>query len=183
MASLQQVFQGGFDANAVEPDQGRDFTLIEAGTLLDFEITGCEVKDAGSGNGCYLALETTIVGPTHAGRKVWQNITLRNTNAQAESIGQAQLSALCRAVGIANLTDTDQLFQKMFRGRVGIEKGRPKNKLDPNGERYPDRNNIAAYEARGSGPAPSPSAARPAANHAPAPAPAVAGAKKAPWQK
>jgi hypothetical protein len=180
MASLQQVFQGGFDANAVEPDQGRgDFTLIEAGTLLDFEITGAEVKDAGTGSGCYLVLESTAIGPTHVGRKIWKNITLRNTNAQAESIGQAQLSALCRAVNIPKLNDTDQLFGKIFRGRVGVEKGRAKDKNNPNGERWPDKNDIAAFEAVGAQ-QPGPSAQRPAAN---TPAPATGAKAAPPWAK
>jgi hypothetical protein len=180
MASLQNVFQGGFDATAVAPDEGRDFTLIEAGTLLDFEITGAEVKDTSKKDGCYLALETTVIGPTHANRKIWKNITLRNPNAQAESIGQAQLSALCRAVNIPKLDDTDQLFGKIFRGRVGIEKGRLKNPSQPNGEKYPDKNDIAAFEAHGNAPLPPSSTARSAAN---APAAAGAPAKKAPWQK
>lgn len=179
MASLKNVFQDGFDANAVEPDQGRgDFTLMEDGSVLDFEITAADVKDATTGNGCYLALETTVIGPKYVGRKVWKNITLRNTNAQAESIGQGQLSSLCRSVNLPKLDDTDQLFGKLFRGRVGIEKGRPKDKTKPDGERWPDKNDIVAFEAVGSTQQPGPSVQRPAAN-----APAATPAKKAPWAK
>src|SRR4051812_37745617 len=108
MASLSQVFAGGFDANAVPPDAGRDFEPLPAGAY-DAEITNADVKDTRNGNGCYLALELSVVGPTHAGRKVWANITLKNSNAQAEQIGAGQLSALCHAVGIPVLKDSDQL--------------------------------------------------------------------------
>lgn len=167
MASLNTIFQGGFDANAVEPDEGRDFAPLPPGAY-ECEITSSEVKDTKNGSGCYLALELTIIAPTGAGRKVWQNITLKNANAQAESIGQAQLSSLCRAVGIPVLKDSDQLFQKIVRVRLGIEKGK---------DGHPDRSKVTMWEAVGT-PQPAAGAARPAANAA-----AAAPAKKAPWQK
>jgi hypothetical protein len=169
MAQLNQLFPGGFDAAAVEPDQGRDFTPLPAGAY-DVEVTGSEVKDTKNGNGCYLSLELTVLGPTGAGRKVWSNITLKNANAQAESIGQAQLSSLCRAVGLAKLQDTDQLFQKTLRVRL---------KVTPAQGSYAAKNEVTAYEALGGSGGLAPAAARPAANMAAAPAPAA----KMPWQK
>lgn len=169
MASLQNVFQGGFDSTAVAPDEGRDFSPLPSGAY-EVEITGSEVKDTKAGTGCYLSLELTVIGPTCAGRKVWQNITLKNANSEAESIGQAQLSALCRAVGIGVLKDSDQLFGKVVRVRLGLEKGK---------DGHPDRNKVTAWEAMG-GHQPGPSASRPAAN---APAAGGAAPKKAPWAK
>ena len=171
MGSLNQLFQGGFDATAVEPDAGRDFAPLPAGAY-EAEITGSEVKDASTGTGSYLKLEFSILGPTHQGRKVWANITLRNANAQAESIGQAQLSALCRAVGITKLNDSDQLFQKLVRIRL---------KVKPASGNYAAGNDVTGYEAMGAPQPAAASAARPAANAAPAAAPA-AGATP-PWMK
>lgn len=153
MSALSQVFPGGFDAAAVEPDAGRDFELLPAGAY-DAEITNAEVKDTKTGTGCYLSLELTLLGPTHQGRKVWANITLKNANAQAESIGQAQLSSLCRAVNIPVLQDSDQLFQKVLRIRL---------KITPAKGEYAAKNDVSAYEAVGT-PQPAASAARPAAN-------------------
>lgn len=167
MASLQNVFQGGFDSNAVAPDEGRDFSPLPSGAY-EVEIADSEVKDTKAGTGCYLALELTVIGPTGAGRKVWQNVTLKNASAEAESIGQAQLSALCRAVGIPVLKDSDQLFQKVLRVRLGLEKGK---------DGHPDRNKVTAWEAMGA--AATPAASRPAANTAAPAAPA----KAAPWLK
>lgn len=172
MASLHQIIPGGFDANSVPPDSGPSNDPVPAG-LYEAEITGSEIKDAKTGNGCYLALEFTIVGPTHARRKVWQNITLANTNAQAEQIGRGQLSALCHAVNLPKLDDSDQLFQKLLRIRVGIE---------PAKGQYAAKNNVTGFEPHGNGAMPSPSASRPAANTAaPAARPAAAGAK--PWER
>lgn len=170
MAALTQLFPGGFDAAAVEPDAGRSSEPVPPG-LYEAEITNAEVKDAKTGNGSYLALEFTILGPTQARRKVWQNITLTNHNDQAQQIGQAQLSALCRAAGIPVLKDSDQLFQKLLRIRVGIEPAK-------NG--YEAKSRVDAYEAMGTPSAAPTQAARPAAN---APATPAAGAKKAPWAK
>jgi hypothetical protein len=171
MASLSTIFQGGFDANAVEPDAGRDFELMPAGAY-EAEISNAEVKDTKTGTGCYLSLELTILGPSHAGRKVWANITLKNANAQAESIGQAQLSSLCRAVGLQVLSDSDQLFQRILRIRL---------KVTPAKGDYPAKNDVSAYEAMGTPQGLSPSAARPAANTAAAPA--AGGKPAAPWAK
>jgi hypothetical protein len=170
MSAISQLFPGGFDANAVEPDAGRDFAPLPAGPY-EAEITSAEVKDASTGSGSYLKLELTVIGPTHTGRKVWANITLRNASAQAESIGQAQLSSLCRAVGVAKLTDTDQLFQKLVRIRL---------KIKPAQGSYQAGNEVTAYEALGPG-AQAPAASRPAAN-TPAATPAAA-PKAAPWAK
>lgn len=169
MTSLSQVFAGGFDANAVPPDAGRDFEPLPAGAY-EVEISNADVKDTKNGNGCYLALELTVVGPTNAGRKVWANITLKNSNAQAEQIGAGQLSALCHAAGIPVLKDSDQLFQKIVRVRL---------KVTPAKDGFQAKNDVTAYEAVGAQ-QPGPTASRPAAN---APAPAASAAKKAPWTR
>lgn len=170
MTALTQLFPGGFDANAVQPDEGRDFAPMPAGAYT-VEITNAEVKDLSSGNGTGLKLEMTVIDPEqYAKRKVWANLNIRHSNAQAEQIGQAQLSSLCRAVGVTQLKDSDQLFQKILRVRL---------KIKPAQGQYPAGNEVTAYESMGA-PQPQAGAARPAAN---APTPAAAPAKKAPWAK
>ena len=161
MASLNNILPGGFDAQAVEPQSGGG--AVPAG-IYDVEITGSEIKDAKSGNGTGLKLEYTIVGPTHAGRKIFGYLNLRHTNEQAEQIGQSQLSALCRAVGINKLLDSDELFGKIVRVRV---------KIRPARDGYEESNDVTAWESAGAGTPP------PAATRAAPPA----AAKTMPWQK
>lgn len=169
MTALSQVFQGGFDASAVEPAKSRDFGPMPAGPY-DVEITGAEVKDTKAGTGQYLEVENTIISPEQfAGRKVWARINIANQNTEAERIGREELSALCRAVGIAVLKDSDQLFQKILRVRLKIDRRDPTN----------PRNEITGYESHG-GAAPPVNTQRPAAN---TPVPAAGAVKKAPWQK
>jgi hypothetical protein len=165
MANLQSVLPGGFNANEVEPQAPMSNEPLPAG-VYDVEVTNTEVKETKSGNGTMLKVEYTVLGPTHARRKVWQNINIRHTNSQAEQIGQSQLSALCRAVGIAHLTDSDQLFQRVLRVSV---------KIRPAEGQYAASNDVTGYEPAGS--APPPAAA------APAPQQRAAAPATPPWQK
>lgn len=164
MASLKDIIPGGFNANAVEPQAPRSNDPLPAGQY-DVEITKAEVKALKSGNGTGLQVEYTVIAPdAHARRKVFQNLNIQHSNAQAEQIGQSQLSALCRAVGIGQLDDTDDLFQRTL--RIGV-------KVRPAQGEYGPSNDVTGYEPVGATPA----AARPAAQ------PQAGAAKAAPWQK
>lgn len=155
-----------FDSNAVEPSAPRDNTPLPAG-LYTVEITGADVKPLKSGNGTGLQLEFTVIDPApHAKRKVWQNLNIKHSNSQAEQIGQAELSALCRVVGIPVLEDSDQLFQKILRIRTKVREAFGQ---------YAARAEVAGYEAAGS--------ALPAAS-APTPsAPSASSGATPPWKK
>lgn len=158
-----------FDANAVEPQESRDYSPMPAGSYTA-EITNAEVKDLKSGNGTGLTIEYTIIDPEQfARRKVWQQLNIKHSSEQAEQIAQAQLSALCRAVGIGLLRDSDELFQKVLRIRL---------KIRPASGSYQASNDVTGYEAIGTAaPAFTPSKAA-------AKAPAAAATKAAPpWQK
>jgi hypothetical protein len=158
MASLN------FDATQVAPAESRDYTVLPAG-LYTVEITDADVKPLKSGNGTGLNLEFTIIDPApFAKRKVWQSLNIKHTSAEAEKIGKSQLSALCHAVGILQLTDSDQLFQRIVRIRTKVRKQ----------EGYDPKAEVTGYEPAG--------AALPAAN-SPATAPAAAGAAAPPWKK
>ena len=165
MSNLSNVFAGGFDPAAVEPQAPMDVSPLPAG-VYTAEITGAEVKPLKSGNGTGLSLEFTVIDPEqHARRKVWQNLNIQHSNSQAEQIGQSQLSTLCRVLNIGKLTDSDQLFGQVVRIRT---------KVRPAQGDYGPRAEVAAYEQAG---APAP-AMRPAA---PAQAPAQAGTS--PWKR
>ncbi len=140
MASLQQILPGGFDSATVAP-QSSVSDPIPAG-VYDVEITGADVKETKNQKGSGLKLEYTVVSPaTFEGRKVFQFLNLKHENQQAEQIGQSQLSALCRAVGIGRLDDSDQLFGKILRVRVRIR---------PPANGYEASNDISSYEQAGS---------------------------------
>lgn len=165
MADLTSIIPGGFNSEAVEPQQPMSGEPLPAGAYT-VEITNAEVKDLRSGNGTGLNIEFTVIDPQpFARRKIWQNLNIRHTNPQAEQIAQSQLSALCRAVGIGVLTDSDHLFQKLLRVNV---------KIRPAQGDYAARNEVTGYESAGAA-----TTAKPAAPAASAAKPAAPWAKKA----
>jgi hypothetical protein len=96
----------GFDANQVEPS--KDFDPLPAGTYLAV-ITESEMKANKAGTGSYLNLTFEVTEGPYKGRKLWSRLNLNNPNAQAVQIAQAELSAVCRAVGVLAPNDSVDL--------------------------------------------------------------------------
>ena len=96
----------GFDANTVEPTT--EFDPVPAGKYLAV-ITASEMKPTKNGNGQYLELQFQIIEGECANRNVWARLNLSNPNAQAVQIARAQLSAICRAVGVITPNDSCEL--------------------------------------------------------------------------
>ncbi|MFZ4744731.1 MAG: DUF669 domain-containing protein [Limnohabitans sp.] len=80
-------------------------------------ITGAEIKPTKAGDGKYIAVKYTITGPSHQGRVVFGNLNIKNASTKAEEIGRQQLGEIMRAIGLAKVTDTDQLIG----GNLGIK--------------------------------------------------------------
>lgn len=154
-----------FDATNVAPQAS--FQPLPAGVYTTL-IVDSDVKPTKSG-GTQAIFTLQVVDGPFAGRKVFARLNVRNASAEAERIGQAQLSALCHAAGVLQLQDTSQLHGKVVRAKVTVRK-------DETGQ-YGDSNDVKAFEAVGG--------AQPMAQaHAPAAAPAApAAAAVPPWQK
>jgi hypothetical protein len=158
-----------FDANAYEPDAG--FEPLPAGQYVA-HITNSDKRNAKTGNGWYIWLEFEIREGPHAGRKVWMNLNLGNTNTEAVRIANAQLSALCRAVGKMRVADTTELHMLPVEIKVTKREAR---------DGYDASNEVRGFKAAGhvAGVAASPSSPAPAA--APAGPPAKPG--EANWRR
>ena len=96
----------GFDANAVEPST--DFEAIPAGKYLAV-ITDSEMKPTKAGTGSYLELTFQIVEGEYKNRNLWARLNLDNPNPVAVQIAKAELSAICRAVGVMLPKDSVEL--------------------------------------------------------------------------
>lgn len=164
MASLN------FDANAVEPSEA--FDVLPKGKYLCMAVSS-QIKPTKSGTGDYLEITFEVLDGAGKGRKIWERLNIRNQNKKAEEISQRQLSALCRAVGVMNLVDTDQLHNIPVVLDVEIEQR----------EGYDPQNRVKSYSPSGST---APVAAAPALRTtAPAPAAQAAPAAAATpvWKK
>ena len=96
----------GFNAHEVEPTT--DFEPIPAGKYLAV-ITESEVKPTKSGTGSYLQFTFEILDGPHKGRHVWARLNLDNPNDTAVKMARAELSAICRAVGVMAPNDSIEL--------------------------------------------------------------------------
>ena len=96
----------GFDANQVEPTV--DFEAIPAGKYLAM-ITDSEMKPTKSGAGSYLQLTFEVLEGPYRGRILWARLNLENPNATTVQSARAELSSICRAVGIMTPSDSVEL--------------------------------------------------------------------------
>jgi hypothetical protein len=136
MANLQ-----GFDANQVEPLV--PFQPLPAGKYLAV-IAASEMKSNKAHTGEYLQLTFQVVEGSHQGRQVWTRLNLVNPNAQAVQIAKAELSAICRAVGVATPHDSVELHH------IPLEITVTTRLRNDTGE---TTNEIKAYAKRETGPA------------------------------
>jgi len=96
----------GFDANQVDP--ARTFETIPAGNYVAV-ITESEMTPTKSGTGQYLKLTFQVVEGACKDRLLWARLNLVNPNAAAVQIARAELSAICRAVGVLAPKDSVEL--------------------------------------------------------------------------
>ncbi len=95
-----------FNANQVEPTSNLE--AIPAGKYLAV-ITESELKPTKSGSGSYLQLTFQVLEGEYKGRFLWSRLNLHNANPTAVKIAQAELSAICRAVGVLTPGDSVEL--------------------------------------------------------------------------
>lgn len=130
------------------------------------KVHGAEVKNTKAGTGQYIAVRYDILGPTHQGRVVFGNLNIKNPNPKAEEIGRQQLGDLMRSIGLAKVTDTDQLIGGTLKIKVDVRRD----------EQYGDSNEVKGFKALdGALPTPTTSASAPAA--------AAPSAATPPWAK
>ena len=146
----------GFNANEVDPAVGYD--AIPTGKYLAI-ITESEMKPTKNGAGKYLQLTFQVLEGQYQGRLVWARLNLENSSQQAVKMARAELSAICRAVGVMAPRDSLELHDLPLVIKVDIKKR--KDNDEP-------ANVIKGYESK---------------SGAGRPVPAVAGNGKAPWQK
>ncbi len=96
----------GFNANEVEPAVG--FDPIPAGKYLAL-ITESGMKPTKSGAGNFLELTFQVLEGEFKGRLLWARLNLDNPNATTVKIARAELSAICRAIGVMAPKDSVEL--------------------------------------------------------------------------
>ncbi len=96
----------GFDATQIDPVT--DFDPIPAGKYLA-AIISSEMKPTKTGTGSYLELTFQVLDGEYKNRLLWTWLNLDNPNRTAVQIARAELSAICRAVGVLSPNDSTEL--------------------------------------------------------------------------
>lgn len=187
-----------FDATKIEPATiGGNQLPVSDKTGWPVIITASEMKETQAKDGSgFLELTLQIIeGEFHGAEGVYR-LNIFNKNEKAQEIAHRQLSAICHATGVFQITDSAQLHGKPFRVVVGLQKDpeaaakgftEVKGVLTMSGDQ-PGKAGAAAPAA----PAPAPTAwGTPVVEPAPTPAagpawgtpPAAAPTGKPPWRQ
>jgi hypothetical protein len=126
-----------FNAGEVDPSVG--FDPIPAGKYLAV-ITESEMKPTKAGQGQYLELTFQILDGPHKGRLVWSRLNLENSNPTTVKLARAELSSVCRAVGVMAPKDSVELHNIPLTIKVVLKKRQDSGEL---------ANVIRGYERKG----------------------------------
>jgi hypothetical protein len=105
MSEPTQLDAYEFDARNFNPDQGQ--AAIPGGKYA-LAISNTENKKTKDGKGVRFVVEFTVMEGPYANAKIWNGYNLINENQEAVRIAHQQLSALCHAVGIYNVSMRNQ---------------------------------------------------------------------------
>jgi hypothetical protein len=94
MSTLESL---NFNAAQVEPSTG--FDPLPEGSYLVM-VAKAEEKPTKSGAGVQLVMELRVLDGKYAKRTLFHRINLTNPNTTCVQIGRAELSAVCRALGV-----------------------------------------------------------------------------------
>ena len=116
-------------------DSPRSFDLIPPGEY-QAQIIEADIKDTSTG-GKRLALTFEILSGQYSTRRVFDNLNLWNSNAQAVEIARQQMKKICVAIDNLNIQEnTDLLFKPMI----------IRLKTQPAKGNYEARNAVADYK-------------------------------------
>lgn len=156
----------------INRDDLPESTGFEPLPIGEYQVTirTAEICATKAGTGQYIKLQLAVTGPSHAGRVIFTNVNIRNPNPKAEEIGRRQLGDIMRAIGLPQLTDTDQLIGGDVTVKVDVR----------DDDTYGKSNEVKAFKAVNGSAAPSPKPSTQASQQA---KPAASGGAAPPWAK
>lgn len=135
-----------FDVNEL-PVSDNNYDPLPEG-WYNCRIVEATIKQTKSGTGQYISIRYDVTGPSHQGCQVFGTLNIKNDSQKAEEIGRQQLGQLMRAIGLARVTDTDQLINGELQIKLSIKRD----------EQYGYKNEIKAFKAINASAAPMPQA-------------------------
>lgn len=133
-----------FNAAGVEPSKPNE--VIPSGwypcEIIDAEVKPTGKTKANKGLGAYFNFK--VLSGDYKGRVIFGTcINVQNASAQCQEIGQRELSAICHAVGIINVSDLVAFIGRQLEVKVKVKKASPEE-LEKGWE---DKNEPSGYKA------------------------------------
>lgn len=138
---LSFLYENGFNQEQAL-EQGGGFDPIPEGWYR-VKVTQLEVCATKAGNGKYIKLRLDVEGPSHAGRVIFTNINVVNSNSVAQEIGQALFARLLTSLNLSSPKDSGLIVGKVVEAFVVIEPAR---------DGYEARNGVKKFRAAADGP-------------------------------
>lgn len=129
-----------FNARTVSPTENT--VVIPSGWQNATVTDGVASATKGVKKGVCLTIEFTILDGEHKGRKVWNRFNIENANEKAQEIGQRDLSALCHATGVMDVSNDKCFNGKNLQIKIGLDKADDAAKE----KGYEDKNNTKGYK-------------------------------------
>lgn len=102
------------------------------GVIADMEPVNTK-DQAGNIKGGYMAITLTPIEGPLVGQKHIDRLNLHHTNPKTVEIANEQMSAYCHVVGVFNIQDTAQLYNKPMQFEIGWQKGQEPSAEKPTG--------------------------------------------------
>lgn len=130
-----------FNARTVEPDTGIPDPVPAGWYNVMADQSSMEATN--DGNGAYLEVRYTILDGQYKGRKLFSRFNVRNNSAKAVEIAYRQLSALCHAVQVYEMQDSQQLHGIPLKLKVSLREAR---RDEQTGKQYEASNEVKAWK-------------------------------------
>jgi len=130
MAQLPSAFHSADHADM------NDFKPVPAGDYIAQVVESAMKPTKANDGSAYLELTFEILHGEYKGKKFWDRLNLRNKSKQAVEIANNALATLCRAVGLANIDDSQPLHGKPLTVTLKVDKATANN---------PESNSVGFY--------------------------------------
>ncbi|MCH1580802.1 MAG: DUF669 domain-containing protein [Luminiphilus sp.] len=144
-------------------NKSADYEVVPAGRYSAM-VSDSAIKKTKAGDGEYIELTWEIVGGPHNNRKWWQMYQVKNKSEKAVSMAQADLSAICKAMGREGFDMTEDLHNHEI--VVDLEIESQAGWSDKNRVPFMGYHSASAAPAAPAAPAPTPPPAQPVAAEA-----------------
>ena len=134
---MAKLFGNGKKFVANEHDEMGSFDPIPPSWYVG-KIKESEMKQNSKKTGSYLKLVFVITEGEFKDRLLFTNLNLDHPNDDAVAIAEKELAAICRAIGLAGVEDSEELHGEDMQLKVAVKKGNAQ---------FADSNEIKGYKA------------------------------------